>query len=258
MADPRSFERTRIHRNVVDSTNNLARSLLEQGGVELPLLVRADRQTAGRGRGSHTWWSGPGSLIFSLGLDPAAYRLRDEQMPRVALATAVAIVEALEALGPGPGAVGIRWPNDLEAGGLKLGGILPERIDTALGPRLIIGVGLNVRTDLDAAPAEVRRMATSIHRLDGHEAAEPDGLLAAILARFGPMLEALGRDSPELAGRWADLDTLRGLLVRIDLGGRIVAGRCLGITPTGGLRIDAGEFAGPVVLHGGQVLREVR
>ena len=66
--------------------------------------------------------------------------------------------------GPGFGhpSLGIRWPNDMQVGRSKLGGILPERVETERGRRLLIGVGLNVTTDLDAMPAEVRGMATSL------------------------------------------------------------------------------------------------
>ena len=61
--------------------------------------------------------------------------------------------------------VGIRWPNDVEAGGRKLGGILPERVDTPRGTRILIGVGLNVESNLADAPADVRTMAVSLAEL---------------------------------------------------------------------------------------------
>ena len=43
------------------------------------------------------------------------------------------MIEALDELGLGHPSIGIRWPNDLEADGRKLGGILPERLETAQG-----------------------------------------------------------------------------------------------------------------------------
>ena len=42
-------------------------------GVRLPLLIVADAQTAGRGRGSNRWWTGPGSLAFSLLMPPVGW-----------------------------------------------------------------------------------------------------------------------------------------------------------------------------------------
>jgi len=127
------FVRTLIHREVVASTSDLARELVEAGEVELPLAVRATRQTRGRGRGTHRWWSDSGSLTFTIALDPAPHGLRDEHAPRIALATAVAVVDAIAHLRLSE-TPGIRWPNDIEAGGRKLGGILPERVETRTGP----------------------------------------------------------------------------------------------------------------------------
>src|SRR5437763_624333 len=139
------FVRAVIRREVVESTNDLARDLAVSGPADLPLAVLAARQTRGRGRGAHAWWSDAGSLTFSILLDPAAHGLDAAHEPRLALAAAVAIVEAIAGEVPA-GALGIRWPNDVEAGGRKLAGILPERVATASGPRLVIGIGLNVLT----------------------------------------------------------------------------------------------------------------
>ena len=60
------------------------------------------------------------------------------------------MIEALDELELGSPSLGIRWPNDLEADGRKLGGILPERLETPHGRRVLIGIGLNVQTNLAA------------------------------------------------------------------------------------------------------------
>src|SRR5262245_52866551 len=110
------FIRSIVHHDVVDSTNDLARLLVQAGKTPLPLLVRADRQTAGRGRGDHRWWSDEGSLTFTVALDPLAHGLRLEHETRLALALAVAAIDSLEPL-VSEVRLGIRWPNDIEAGG---------------------------------------------------------------------------------------------------------------------------------------------
>ena len=180
------FVRTMLHRPVVDSTSGLASSLLHQGVNELPLLVWADHQTQGRGRGENQWWSDQGSLTFTIALDPAVHGLRVEQEPRLALMTAVAVIEAISIVGLSSQGIGIRWPNDIETGGRKLGGILPERIDIDKSHYLLIGVGLNIVTRIDQSPAAVQRMATSLSALQS-EPLEPLFLprfLAAILMQF--------------------------------------------------------------------------
>jgi BirA family transcriptional regulator, biotin operon repressor / biotin---[acetyl-CoA-carboxylase] ligase len=251
------FFREVVHLVEVDSTSDHARRLLAAGGVALPLLVRADRQTAGRGRGRHAWWSDAGSLTFTVALDPAAHALRQEHEPRLALSTAVAVVEALERDGGVPaGLLGIRWPNDVEGRSRKLGGILPERVETPAGPRLLIGIGLNLITRLEDAPPEVRAMATTVAALRPAPGppVDPSSLLDAILGRFSDALAALSRDDPSLAARWNALDLLADRQVRVDLGPRLVAGTGRGIDERGGLRLAT--EAGLVTLFGGQVLRD--
>ncbi|MBY0398035.1 MAG: biotin--[acetyl-CoA-carboxylase] ligase, partial [Thermoleophilia bacterium] len=115
-----TFVRSWIEREELASTSDLARALVAGPGLAYPILVRALRQTRGRGRGANAWWSDDGSLTFTLALDPAAQRLRAEHQPRVALAVAVAIVDAVTPLLADPSTLGIRWPNDVEAGGRKL------------------------------------------------------------------------------------------------------------------------------------------
>jgi BirA family biotin operon repressor/biotin-[acetyl-CoA-carboxylase] ligase len=249
------FVRTSIRLEEVESTSDLARQLATVASHPLPLVVRADRQTRGRGRGDHSWWSDAGSLTFTALLDPAAHGLRAEHEPRLALATAVAVVEAIPEVVPVEG-LAIRWPNDVEAGGHKLGGILPERFETPHGSRLAIGIGLNVRTRFDDAPPDVRLLATSLADLTAADLTIEDDerLFRAILERFACNLDLLARDDPGLAGRWARLDALRDRWVRADLGPRILQGRGCGIDAEGALCL-AGEDETHRLL-GGQVLRD--
>jgi BirA family biotin operon repressor/biotin-[acetyl-CoA-carboxylase] ligase len=249
------FARTLVERGTIASTNDLARELVIAGEVALPLVVWAKRQTAGRGRGQNAWWSDEGSLTFTIAIDPKMHGLLTEHEPRMALATAVALIDALAPVLPAR-ALGIRWPNDIETGGRKLGGILPERIDTAAGPRLLIGVGLNVRTRLTEAPPDVARLATSVEAVGGEPMAEEQigAILRAILARFPTALSALARDDPELAEQWNQLDTLAGLPVRIVQGERELRGLGAGIDAKGGLRLaGAGET---ITVYGGHVPRD--
>ena len=249
------FAPTLIRREVVESTSDLARQIVMERSAGLPFVVRADRQTRGRGRGDHAWWSDAGSLTFTIALDPAAHGLRPDHEPRLALATAVALVEAIGPFAPGA-PLGLRWPNDVEAGGQKVAGLLPERVETPAGVRLLVGIGVNVGTDLDLAPAEVRSLATTVERLRGGtlEAAATEALFAAILDQFGRVRARLAEDAPDLAARWKDLDTLRGSHVRVDLGPRIIAGIARGIDDRGGLVVDDGREV--TTLFGGRVLRD--
>jgi BirA family biotin operon repressor/biotin-[acetyl-CoA-carboxylase] ligase len=252
------FARTIVHRRSVDSTNSLARRLLLQGFGELPLLVWADMQTVGKGQRNSQWWSDDGSLTFSIGIDPVAHGLRIDQEPRLSLVTALAIVKAINSLGWAHPGIGIRWPNDVEAGGRKLGGILPERIETDLGHRVIVGVGLNVLTRLDQAPLEVQRMATSLAALQGSHTDQdcPARLLARILDQLDCEVRALAICSPEQAREWNTLSLLNNRVARISIGSQVIVGRVQAIDVHGALCLTELDGLQRHRLFGGQVLRD--
>jgi BirA family transcriptional regulator, biotin operon repressor / biotin---[acetyl-CoA-carboxylase] ligase len=253
--EPWPFVRTMLTFDQLDSTSDRAAELVRSEAIDLPLCVRAIQQSRGRGRGDHSWWSDPGSLTFTLAIDPAAHGVRPESEPRLALSAAVAVIDALRDLGFDSPGLGIRWPNDIELHGRKLGGILPERVETEAGHRILIGIGVNVATDLGAAPSAVRAMATSLSVIGGPEvdSLTSDGLLRAILDRLASVAGQLAAGDVALGERWAAIDLLRDERVSVDLGDRIVAGRGCGIDADGALCLDQG---GSVLrLFGGRVLR---
>lgn len=254
-ARPDGFARTLIHVPVLGSTSDEAKRLLLEGRSALPLVVRADRQTAGRGQGVRVWWSDAGSLLFTIGIDPEAYGLRTEHIPRVALVTALAVIAAIEAHVSGV-RPGIRWPNDIEVDDRKLGGILPECVTTQAGRRLAIGIGLNVRNRFESAPAEVRALATSLSILsDQDQAIEP--LFEAILERIEPELRALSHDDPGQVARFVARDELRDRPIRVEVGSEIKSGIARGIDSRGGLLFEADhEEGGTRPIFSGRVLRD--
>jgi BirA family biotin operon repressor/biotin-[acetyl-CoA-carboxylase] ligase len=134
----------------VGSTNaEVARKLLAPGSA-MPVVL-ADAQTEGRGRRGRNWSSPKGqNLYMSMGL---TLRGGFEGLSGLSLVLGVAVVRALNALGV-TGA-GLKWPNDLYAGGKKFGGILVE-IQGELQEgqvQVIAGLGINVHmteaTDVD-------------------------------------------------------------------------------------------------------------
>ena len=123
----------------LDSTNSELMRRARAGPTE-PVLLVAERQTAGRGRLGRSWQSAAGdSLTFSLGLP-----LAPADWSGLSLAVGVSLAENLHP------AVRLKWPNDLWVGDRKLGGILIETASFggAAGARrqAVIGVGLNIAT----------------------------------------------------------------------------------------------------------------
>jgi BirA family biotin operon repressor/biotin-[acetyl-CoA-carboxylase] ligase len=255
---PDDWIQTREEPDEVTSTNDVARTLVTAGTHALPLLVRSNRQTAGRGQRTNAWFSDEGSLTFSVALDPATLGIERATWPRIALTAAVAIVDAAERLGVSRGALGIRWPNDVETplSARKVAGILPEPVETPDGARLVLGIGLNVTTDLSAAPEDVRRMATTIQDLLASALPVPiDTVLDVLLEVLELRLAELGRSSPSLVTRWANLDLLLGQAVTIKRpDGEMLTGVARGIDPSGALRLESpgGEVR---AILAGQVVR---
>jgi BirA family transcriptional regulator, biotin operon repressor / biotin---[acetyl-CoA-carboxylase] ligase len=140
------------------STNNQAADLRKRGEMFAPAVVLADEQTAGRGRGTNTWWSRAGSLTVTFVL-PVDERIQPHQLPLIAgLAARGAAAELTSDNG-----VQLKWPNDLLYGGKKLAGLLCERI---LGADLV-GIGVNVNVEPAQAPAELRSQITSLSQIRG-------------------------------------------------------------------------------------------
>ncbi len=165
------------------STNTAAKELLSTGAPDRSLIV-ASRQTAGRGRNQNRWWSGRGSLTFSILLRPSGAVFAPPNPVPISLVAGLAVVSAIRRMNPGC-PVGVKWPNDIFSEDLrKIGGILVEStIRRAKLHSAIVGIGLNVNASMIRAPAEIRNRATSLHALTGHRWNEV-GLLGEILHEF--------------------------------------------------------------------------
>jgi BirA family transcriptional regulator, biotin operon repressor / biotin---[acetyl-CoA-carboxylase] ligase len=222
----------------IGSTNDRAAERSEEVALACPCLILTAQQSAGRGRGSNTWWSGPGALTFSLVLEPRRIGLTTERFPQVALAAGLAVCEVIEQTLP-QAAVGLKWPNDVFLGGKKVSGILLETPRASSG-RLIAGIGLNVNNTLAAAPAELRRTAVSMIDVAGQPLDRTE-VLVALLERLEMWLRALAVSEGAVFERWRPYCVLTGKQVRLSAGNRDVAGLCQGIDDSGRLLISTDQ-----------------
>lgn len=219
------------------STNDRALELAAAADVEVPALVLASRQTAGRGRGGNRWWSAPGALTFSWIVDAGRIGLSTRQRPKLSLAAGLAVCEALQGLDEAGGARGVafqlKWPNDVFLEGRKLGGILVEAPPGRPG-RLVVGIGINLNNSLDSAPAEVRETAVSFIDVCGR-VLSPTEALIRVVRHLRDCMEQLAEDAEGLLQRWEERSLFSGSLVLLDLGSRRVAGMCRGVDIDGAL-----------------------
>ncbi|GAA0771328.1 biotin--[acetyl-CoA-carboxylase] ligase [Roseibium denhamense] len=128
------------HHAEVGSSNTLAFDRARAGDAGR-LWIRADIQTAGRGRRGRDWDSPNGNLFASLLLINPEPRDRIGELPLLA---AVALAEAVDKAAGTLQLVGLKWPNDLLVEGAKLSGILLEA-ETLGDGRLavVLGIGVN-------------------------------------------------------------------------------------------------------------------
>jgi BirA family biotin operon repressor/biotin-[acetyl-CoA-carboxylase] ligase len=221
------------HHPVLGSTNDRAKECAADAVGPLPLLIVADQQTAGRGRGAHRWWTGPGSLAFSLVLDGRAWRADAGLGPLVSLVAAVAVSHAVIPLLPGH-VVGIHWPNDVFAAGRKLAGILVEVLPGGL---YVVGVGLNLNNSMLEAPAELRSIAASVLDLAAARH-EPTLILVALLQRLASLVGHLPAAPAKISQMADGLCLQRGKVLSVQCGRKTVRGTCCGIAADGGLLLD--------------------
>ena len=144
----------------LDSTNTELMRRSRAGRTD-PVLLVAQRQTAGRGRLGRAWHGEPGSaLTFSLGLP-----LAPADWSGMSLAVGVALAESLHP------EIRLKWPNDLWLHGRKLAGILIETASTGgeagAARYCVIGAGINVApppaAGLGTAPAWLGELWPDAH-----------------------------------------------------------------------------------------------
>ena len=213
------------------STNDHAMQRAGDADCPKPLLVVAQEQTAGRGRGANRWWSTDGALTFSLLLDGGT----PEPRPTISLAIGVALCDAIHTL-RGKVTAGLKWPNDVYIEGRKVAGILIERPSHA-NRDYVVGIGLNVNNSVESAPAELQETATSLADVLGRRL-DPQVVLIGLLQQIEKSVAALVADADTLHDRWRELCILNGRFVVIEAGQTQHAGICQGIDDAGSLLIE--------------------
>lgn len=228
----------------VDSSN----SVLLRDAANLPdraaLLV--DGQTAGRGRRGRAWQSPVGANLY-LSLFARLQRPLSA-IGGLSLALGIGCVEALRAAGVDQ--VGLKWPNDLLADGRKLGGLLVEVApDRQRGVGVVAGLGLNLAMPSDSA-AGIDQPWIDLATL-GH-AGERADWAARLLHALLDTVDRFDADGfAPFAARWAGVDALAGLPLRITAADGEHLGQALGVADDGALRLRTA--AGERLFHSADV-----
>ena len=166
-----SFVNTVVLLPEIDSTNDYAKRMVGSQAVELPALIVAQQQTAGRGQQEKSWWSGSGSLTFTLVLEQS----RCAPGGITALASAIAVCQTIGHFHPSL-QPNIKWPNDVFLANKKTAGILIENIADVQN-FMLVGIGVNTNCQLQRSPEHVRSIATSLFDESGKTVPQQQFLL---------------------------------------------------------------------------------
>lgn len=151
-----------------DSTNSHAKRLLASGDITSSTLIRAETQSAGRGRLDRAWVSPAGNLHMTL-----AHELRTEHpQAQLVFIAALAVTDVIP--------LSLKWPNDLLCHGKKCGGILVETVQSQ-PYHVVTGIGLNL---MHAPDAEGMLYPATSLQAEGMPTAEPDVLAAQIANNY--------------------------------------------------------------------------
>jgi len=227
-----SFKPNILRFDSIDSTNLEAARQAKAGAAE-GLCIVAREQKRGRGRLDRSWHSPAGAgLYLSLLLRP---QFEMNTWPLITLMAALAVYDAL--MTACKLRADIKWPNDLCVNDLKLCGILAETVETDAGSAAVVGIGINLNSDILAhAPAN----AGSVESVTGQRP-DREFLLNELLKYIAERYELLQTsDGCEHTIReWcARSSYATGRRVRVTAGQETFEGTTRGLESDGALRVE--------------------
>lgn len=211
-------------------------------------------QSAGRGRLGRSWIVPPGRSLA------ASVLLRLDGLPIesagwLPLLAGVAMKAAVEGV-VGDGAVGLKWPNDVQIDGDKVCGILAELRPDARA--VVIGAGVNLTVPADDLPTPTST-SLSLHGASGSSEQMADTVLASWLrglaSGFADLVDGAGdAGASGLAERVRRECTTLGRSVRVELpGGASLVGEATGVDERGRLVVRSASSGEVTAVASGDV-----
>ncbi len=226
----------------VESTNKIAKEMAINGS-EHGIIIIADTQTSGKGRYGRRFYSPPGTgLYMSL-----VFRTEVLRFPNPSLITtsiALAVCSAIQAVS-GKQAK-IKWINDIYLDDQKICGILTEAVaDLESGniEWIVVGIGINVSSQAEDFPEELRQIAGSIYP-NGTEGAIRNQLAAEIINRCLDL--KTWQDDESMYKEYRERSTLLGRRITVTVPNETYEATAIDIDINGHLiiRKDSGEVIG--------------
>jgi BirA family biotin operon repressor/biotin-[acetyl-CoA-carboxylase] ligase len=158
------FEPSLMVINFAESTQDEARKLAILGASP-GTAVMALTQSRGRGRMGAQWVSPPGkNLAISVILRPT---VEPREAPILGMLVSIVVADVVDSLCE-PFRACVKWPNDVLINKRKIAGILSEaQITNGNLDFVIVGIGLNVNSQLSDFPADISEFLTSCSIMTG-------------------------------------------------------------------------------------------
>ncbi len=223
--------------DTVDSTNAVAERLVEgwlateEDRLPETVLV-ARQQSMGRGRSGRRWESPAGGLYATwlVGLSAG-------DLPVVPMAVGVSLAAAVETVAPDV-RVGLKWPNDLQADGGKLGGVLCSSRSAGEAAWIAAGFGINVSTVPVLAPGDGTR---PVSLRDVGFTGEVEEAVWKLVGAFLTHIHAAIADPQGTRSQWLARSVHAvGDRVRLRLPGGVVEGTLVGYGRFGEIELEVG------------------
>jgi len=236
----------------VNSTQKVAKELAMKGAEEGTLVV-AETQGAGKGRRNRSWYSPKGGIYLSVIMRPEMSPSRASLM---ALLTGVAAAKTIREI-YGLKAE-LKWPNDIQIGDRKIGGVLIElAAEAELINWLIIGIGLNANIKKASLPREFRATTTSLEEECGREISRVN-----FVRKFLERIEQLylifkRRGEAPILEEWKSMTNTLGAWVRVE-DGEAIEGKAVDVDRDGALVVKLADGTTKRIVAGDVSLRRKR
>lgn len=200
----------------VDSTNNQAKNFIKSFdekknkiNSEKIIIFAADRQSAGRGRKGHNWFSNDSASLAVSFLFKAENDL--SQIPQITAAAGLAVEKSLKKFQLEGH---LKWPNDILVKNKKISGILSELIfNKKKDAYIIIGCGINLNNS--SFESKIEEIATSYY-LEKKEKIDKNLFLAELIQNmYYYIKEYFGGSRKAIIEKWKKKLNLKGK--KIDL-----------------------------------------
>jgi BirA family biotin operon repressor/biotin-[acetyl-CoA-carboxylase] ligase len=222
----------------IDSTNAEAKKIAKTNPQEGTVVITRIQQQ-GRGRFDRNWESPEGGVYLSIILQPNA---APEKIPLISLLGALAVTKTINSYGV---QATIKWPNDVRIKGKKIAGILLEsQGDSQKINYVIIGVGINLATNLKKFSETIRARSTSLLNEVSHPIDYQEFLTSffVIFQQYYQVFQEKRYD--EIINEWKTYTDTLGKNVQVKTMKETLEGTAMDIDPSGFLllRTAKGEI----------------